>query len=262
MADIQKPDGSRGTGLEAHLGHVLPDLHALPSRFHDEGPHIPGLLRIHPGEDGEAAGVIGIGDVRLHAVEDIVRAVFRKLRRRLDVPGVGTRLGFREGVGKNHFAGGGGRQIPLLLILRSEKFDPLDADKEMGEKDEGAGHIRGGDLLHEPDVLEKVDAQAAVSSGNRDPEKTRLPHLPEHLVGDPAVFFNFLDRIIFEKVPVRLHESLERLGFHGHPERMEGGLVQDAFVYFFHETSAGHHVPPFSSSAIRSISSWRLVHSS
>ena len=69
-------------------------------------------------EDGEEIGLAAVGDPHLLAVEDVVRAVRRKIGAGLRGQRVGSRLRLAQAIGGDHFGAGKLRQIFLLSALR------------------------------------------------------------------------------------------------------------------------------------------------
>ncbi len=102
--DIPKADGGGGTCREAELRHVPADLHPLPAALHHECAHEAGPGRVELGEDREGAGIIGVCNVGLVAVEDIEGLIPGEVGPSLDIPGVRAGFGLSQGIGEDHGA--------------------------------------------------------------------------------------------------------------------------------------------------------------
>ncbi len=151
--------------FDSHLLLFGAALHA-EGALHQEGGE---LLVAHLGEDREQIGCSAIGDPHLLAVEDVVRAIRRKVGAGARGQGVGAGMWLGKGVGRQHLDVGELRQILALLLLVAEEEQRQRADTHVRGLPAGPGGVAREMLGHIATIMAVMSSlRAAELFGNHD----------------------------------------------------------------------------------------------
>ena len=177
-----------------------------------------GHVRVGAGHDGEDVGLVGIGDVTLGAVEDVVIAVADGLGRQAGRVRAGFGLGQRE-TGDQVTRGDAG-QPALFLRLGAEQDQRLRADADIRARDGAKG--RGGLAKLERDEAFglHVEGEAAILLRHGNAEQAERLHLVHDGLGHFVILGDFsLRRHAFlgHEAAHLLDQRIPDLGIKRHP---------------------------------------------
>jgi hypothetical protein len=196
--------GRHADVLEVEPPQVIrPQAHGVVALAHLEALHpllqqqrdVPVLAaHLGPGEGGDHVGSGAIADVSLLSVQE-PGAVGLLDRSGTHVVGVrsGLRLGQREG--GELPAGGEIGEEALLLLVRAEERDPLEADRLVDAEHDREGGVDLADGFEDPCVSRLREALPSILLLHIEPERPDLPEVAEHLVRDPPLLLR-LPRVV------------------------------------------------------------------
>lgn len=173
--DVVEVEDAGAAGADAELLFLLGNGEALGALFDDEGGNaLVALGRVEVGEDEEDAGLHGVCDPHLGAVEDEA------------VGGLGGAGGQGEGVragdGLGETKGGDGvgghaRQVSALDVLGAPFYDGRVAQRVVHVDHDADAGVGAGELLDGDDGRGEVHARAAVVLGDLDAHEALLKEL-------------------------------------------------------------------------------------
>ena len=174
-------------GVRALLPHLLVDVAQRQARgaaLDDEGGDAVGTGRVGRGarHHREDAGLRGVGDVPLGAVQDVVAAILDRGGPQAGRVGPAVRLG--QGEGADDLPGRQPGQVVLLLLLGAVDDDALRADAVVRGEEGPEGRRRPADLVRREDLLLHGEPHAAVLFRDRHSEQAEFLHLLDQVGGD------------------------------------------------------------------------------
>ena len=180
------------------------------------------LVRIRARHHREDAGVRGVGDVALGAVDDV--GIAFACRARAQRRGIGSGFGLGKGQRTDQLAGGHPRQILPLLLLRAVDDDPLRADPDRARERRAIGCVRPADLEDHPRLVLHPEPHACVVRRNRKAEEALLLHLPKDAgrnglaLLDGALVWN---QALVDEPADRVQQRIEHFGIERHGVTIE-----------------------------------------
>ena len=172
--------------LQAHRVVALADLEALHPLLENERDVAVLAVDLGAGEGRDHVRPRAVADVALLPVQD-PGAVGLLNRARLHVVGVGARLGLCQGEGGELAAGGEVGEPALLLLVRPEQRDALEADRLVDAEDDRQRRVDLADGLEDARVAGLREALPAVLLVDVEAERADLAEVAKDLVGDPAL---------------------------------------------------------------------------
>jgi hypothetical protein len=172
--------GHGGAAALAHLLFALAHDEALGRARHEEGGHAArALARIRHGEHGHEVRGVSRGDPDLLAVD--APTIFDARGARLHRGRVGTRIGLRQRVAAQHFAGRHLRQPSALLLFAAADQHAHRADGGVRAVGHRAGEARLGQFLHHDAQAGLAQAGAAELGRNGDRGQAAFGHARQQL---------------------------------------------------------------------------------
>ena len=174
-------DLMRPRSANAELMHRSADRDSLGRKFESEGTHLVFLLSVLDhfslGEDSHERRNAGIGDPELAAIEDVVLAVRRKRRTRLDRCGVRSGAWLREAVTSHELTRSQPGQEALLLLIIAEEKKCLVADALVRTDRYGERTIDARDFFHDARVRLLLKPESAKLLGDGHAHQAELRHV-------------------------------------------------------------------------------------
>src|SRR5208283_1838443 len=121
--DVLELYGGGRAGTETHFGHFFSNPHTLPPGLDDKRPHESWPLRVELSKNCHAARIIGVCNVSLLTVQQIMGIILARQGGRFDMLSVRSKAGLGQSVGKNHLSGCRRGQVFTSLLFGPEKLD-------------------------------------------------------------------------------------------------------------------------------------------